>query len=406
MLTAGDHAPVVLGRGAFAGPESPAVALRMGEPRIQARCGRRRSIAIDIRTPPRYVLVVIASAVMLGLTACSSAPGDVATSTHAHPASFLNAPVTGFGGYDASGPVRSVSADWLVPRITGGPLDAHASTWIGVQDPEGDFIQIGTTEDESIGITRYDAFWSDPVVGFHPQSILSVRPGDEITAHLAKGMHGWSGTLDDLTTGKSSSVPASVHYAANAAMQQSEWVQEDAATGDGAVDAPYPNMTPTTFTALQVNDEAPVLTFSDATALASPNGVVLVPGAVENDSFTMQRGTSPQGEYLRDIAAFDSAINQFDDPRVVEGGTTAAHGRALMAAIATFDSRLSTQRWPNASQPDIRNLEKHNQLLLADLQAWEAAGDSNRLLARFTADAHRDRLLSNPVRSDLALPPI
>jgi hypothetical protein len=61
----------------------------------------------------------------------------------------------------------------VVPRITGGPLIADAATWIGVQDPEGSFFQIGTTESEWFGSLLYDGFWSDPVVGFHAQKLLA-----------------------------------------------------------------------------------------------------------------------------------------------------------------------------------------------------------------------------------------
>jgi len=340
------------------------------------------------------------------MTACSSGPGGVATSPPARSAKLLNAPVSGFGGYFARGSVDDLGAHWRVPMITGVSDDAHASTWIGVQDHEGDFLQIGTTEDESSGRTAYSAFWSDPVVGFHPQFILTVSPGDEIAAELVEDPGGWSGTLDDMTTGRRARVPSSIRYAPRSAMQLSDWVQEDPATDGGIVDLPYPTMTQVTFTDLRVDRGTPTLPFDDGTAMASPNGVVLVPGVERNDGFTMESGTPTQGRYLRDVAGFDSAIKGFVDPHVVGAGTTAAHGKALIAGIATFDARLSAQPWPAGSQSDIRKLIAHDQVLADDLRVWIAGSPSQRRLARFTADARLDRQLSNAVRSDLGLPSI
>lgn len=177
------------------------------------------------------VLIAIGAAdgVALALGGSPGSPKPVSAIPNApKPASAVpNAPITGFGGYHVLGPVTEVSADWLVPQITGGPSVAHAATWIGVQDPEGDFFQIGITEDNWFGTPSYSGFWSDPDVGFHAQFMLSVAPGDQISVRLTQGTNGWSGTLEDATSGQTTSVPASVHYGAGSAMQFSEWVQED-----------------------------------------------------------------------------------------------------------------------------------------------------------------------------------
>lgn len=135
------------------------------------------------------------------------------------PGSIPNAAVTGFGGYQTFGLVSEVSADWSVPKITGGPPLSDAATWIGVQDPEGAFFQIGITEEDWFGVPQCNGFWSDPDVGFHAQIILSVSPGDQISARLTQGPDGWSGTVDDETSGKTASVPASVHYGTSSTMQ-------------------------------------------------------------------------------------------------------------------------------------------------------------------------------------------
>jgi hypothetical protein len=385
----------------------PAVRLPHGHPGTNLPGRHRRLWAAKVAIA---VLIAIGAAdgVALSLGGSLGPPKPVSTIPNASkPASAIpNAPITGFGGYHVLGPVTELSAEWSVPQITGGPSVAHAATWIGVQDPHGGFFQIGTTEDEWFGAPIYSGFWSDPDVGFHAQFMLSVTPGDEISVRLTEGTNGWSGTVEDATSDKTASVPAFVHYGAGSAMQFSEWVQEDPGLADGAGDEPYPETTQVTFTDLQVNDEAPAMTLNDATALDSPNGVVLVPSAVQSDSFSMEQGTATQGQYLRDTSGFDSALNQFLNPQVRGGGATAANGRALVSAIATFDSRLSTQEWPPDIRADVMKLLGHDRTLLTDLQSWQAAGESKSALAPFLADAGLNGQFSNPIRLKLGLPTV
>lgn len=330
----------------------------------------------------------------------------VACSGERHPLSVPNTPVTGFGGYHLRAPVTELEGDWVVPAITGGSPTAHASTWIGAQNQDDAFIQIGTTEDDWLGKPAYNAFWSDTDVGFRPQELLPLRPGDEVSARLVKGATGWSGTIEDSTTGRVVSVPPSVHYAPYSAMQVSEWAQEDPAIPDGSDDEPYPNMTQVTFTNLKANNQAPPLSYKDATALASPNGIVLIPSGVQNNSFRLQQGTPSQEQYLRNIGALDLAYNLFAEPGVRGGGTTAGNGRALIGAIDTFDSQVSTEQWPANSVLDIQRLVAHDRTLVQDLQTWEAAGESRARLTQVSADTQLNPQLSNAIRADLGIPPI
>lgn len=54
-----------------------------------------------------------------------------------------------FVGYRWFGTTHSISAKWRVPRIL-QTSEAHASTWIGLQNESGAFIQVGTTEDSFV----------------------------------------------------------------------------------------------------------------------------------------------------------------------------------------------------------------------------------------------------------------
>jgi hypothetical protein len=189
-------------------------------------------------------------------------------------------------------------------------------------------------------------------------------------------------------------------------MQLSDWAQEDPTSGSaGTTDAPYPQLSPVTFTNLKENGESPRLTYKDATALASPNGLVAVPSNVESGRFTLDRGTPPQGRFLRGIGGLDSAFNRFDDPRIVGGGMSPANGQMLVAAINAFDSGISLQHRPPKTNADIRRLVRHNRALTKDLKTWAAARHTKAALVRFTSDAMLDYQFSNAVRSDLGLPP-
>lgn len=353
--------------------------------------------------------VVAAVGVSTGTAPGGGTPGnpDSGGWTTDHPvASTPLVPITGFGGYDVFGAVGEVSADWVVPRIVGGPVSSYASTWIGVQARDGRFLQIGTTEDRWGGSTDYQAFWSDPDVGFEPQFLLVLRPGDEVSAQLTEGPDGWLGTLRDDTTGRLAAVPAGVHYGVGSDMNLAEWVQEDPEAGPGApTDEPYPAMGRVTFTSLQVDGHQPDLTGDEATALASPNGVTLIPTPPRQDSFTFTVGTPAAGRYLRDIVAIDLVIDRFDAALGAGGTPSGGDGDALVAATTTLDHQLAGQPWPPGARRAIRRLVAHNEGLIVDLRAWQAAGGSRRALARFDRDGS-DPAYANAVRAALGIPPV
>jgi len=354
------------------------------------------------------LLLSLLSACAFALSSCSG------------PAGLPDAPVTGFAGYrewlpKAGGPVTDISAEWTVPQILiyGSAHNEGASTWIAVADEAGDFLQIGTIENELpaaslFGSYYYAAFWSDPSVGFVPQVLpLSVVPGNLISVRLSQNKSGWSLSIDDLTSGTSSAASVSI-YPRGVDLQEALWIQEDPANNSVSppIDVLYPDTTPVSFSNLEVNHSPPNLSYDDAQALGSPNGIVLLPGPIESDGFTLQNGDSEQWKYLRDVAAFDQEWNLFIDPKLIGGGPTQANGRGLIGSLSTFDSRLLTQKWPTSVESDIQKLAQHNAALSAALSAWESHGESQSLFSVFTKIGLLNQAFSNAVRAGLGLPPV
>lgn len=319
------------------------------------------------------------------------------------PGSIPNAPVTGFGGYQTFGLVSEVSADWSVPKVTGGPPLSDAATWIGVQDPEGAFFQIGITEEDWFGVPQCNGFWSDPDVGFHAQIILSVSPGDQISARLTQGPDRWSGTDDDETSGKTASVPASVHYGTSSTMQ----------VPNGCKRIPVCRVKRLT----NHIPRRPWSVHGPASERRGSSSEAQYRNGSGLSEWRCARADGSAERWLRnatgDTAArsvsdrherFRHALMLFLSPLVDGGGTTDANGKALVSALITFDAHLSTQKWPTNTESDITRLLVHNESLIYDLQSWESAGESKGALAPFLADAELDSQFSNPIRLELGLP--
>ncbi len=101
----------------------------------------------------------------------------------------------GFAGYiqNSCSGHRGGSRHNRTEYVVGAPGSSFgtASTWIGVQNPAGLFVQIGITE---TGFGRYEldrrppplfeAFWSDTERGFHPVNIGQVETGDRISLEM------------------------------------------------------------------------------------------------------------------------------------------------------------------------------------------------------------------------------
>lgn len=364
--------------------------------------------------------IVFSLIVVLAASVTGGTDGDNASPIQSPPAA--QAPITGFGGYNWDGTVTSIGAQWNVPTILPSSAPGYASTWIGAQTPVNDrgFIQLGTLEQDggaeqprsaasSPHAPQYFAFWSDTQRGFHPVILGTVAPDSLISAAMVKSPSGWKLTLTDnlrrLATGLLVRDSPSDPY------NQAEWLQEDPVmTVSVGHDLPYPALSPVAFIDLAVNGHHPRLSFDDAQALSSSNGIFMVPSRFTHDSFTMAPAAGAAKQYLRDALSLDNANIPFAAAlrswHTESAATKRAAVQAFVAAISANRSALAGQAWPPSARPLIGQVVKVQKAAVGFLNFWltsggVASGDPPAIPSVDLITPTADRL-----RSVLGLPPL
>lgn len=324
------------------------------------------------------------------------------------------APLTGFGGYRLieDDDVSQISGQWQVPAITAKSPAGHASTWIGAQGFGGDasFIQVGVTEDSfGAGQSLYEEFWSDPAVSYHPQSLGEVSAGDLISFSMQRQNQGWSLSVDDRTT--KSAVTKLIPYGVGGSFTTGEWIQEDPTdTAAAAVDLPYPETSTVTFQQLSINGRPPELDLADGQTLSASDGIILVPSAVHQDSFSLAAPTGVAAQYLQDAAGLDAALSVYSVELASWNAkplaTRSVEVGKLSAAYASNADELQEQTWPPAAAPDAARLARQFRQVENDLQLWKAAGLRKAGSVYETLLSDQDIApLADQLRAALDLPP-
>jgi hypothetical protein len=331
----------------------------------------------------------------------------------AAPGAQIVVPFTGFGGYNWTGTVRTIAAQWRVPTIASGSALGGAATWIGVQNSvNNQFVQIGIDENDfGNGPVQYQAFWSDLQVGFSPKPFGEVYPDDVISVSMSRSSKGWSLQFADLTRqlkGKAFvALPSSVPFT------QGEWIQEDPTDSTNtSQDIPYPEIGAVTFDDLKVNGSTPALNSSDGQVLIASNGAVSVPTPVVNDSFALVAPTGVARQYLDDEQSFDAALNQFDVQlaawQTTSAATKSTDAATLSAALIVDATALASQKWPMTSGPDVARLVQSDRLQLKSLTAWskDSYSTNSAAFSVLQIEQNRNQQLIDALRSTLALPPL
>lgn len=205
-------------------------------------------------------------------------------------------------GFISHGQVTSVSATWTVPTIA-PKSHGRASTWIGAQASStpghpGRFIQIGDLEERvvppglmtsglPIGTNppHYRLFWSDTDRHFHPVDGQPVRAGDVVHASMAFAHGQWRLRFVDARSRLdfSFSTPEEA-----GPMDQADWLQEDPRRTSDYRLAPYPEISPVSFTHLSVNDHIPVLPSMEGEVIGPFNSKLQYSNSdLRNDAFTV-----------------------------------------------------------------------------------------------------------------------
>jgi hypothetical protein len=316
----------------------------------------------------------------------------------------------GFGGYFLRGLVRELSAAWVVPAIAPGSPAGLASTWIGARTARGDFIQVGTTEDKgaSTGVPAYRVFWSDTSLQFHARYLADVAVGDAIEARMVQDKDGWQLSLRDAASNVA--VTKASGYGAGLRFDDAQYIQEDPATYDPSVDAPYPTMMTTSFTSVEANKTPAQLSYREASVLSSPNQVFLVPTRPANGGFELLPATALPAQYLRDIQQLNATHTQLraalagDAP----GFTGQEEGEFDIPLLRAAAAQAPAQDWPPTVVPLVRRLAVIWAQEAADLQAWDAAGApaNSAPLRAAEADQASGAKTGQAIRTTIGLPPL
>ena len=331
------------------------------------------------------------------------------------PGTSLQASIAGFAGYGLNGPVDQIAADITVPSISSIPVNSSfgtASTWVGAQNAEGLFVQLGITETEDrtarSNAQQYDGFWSDTSRHFHPVRIASVKAGDEISVGMQLESAGWVLHFEDVSTGSSYTVQTD--YAAGQKLDFSEWFQEDpVSSADPLRNLPYASMPEVTFSRLELDGRSPDLQHDDAEAMDVADGPLLVPTSFRSDGFVVVPASGYARQYLSDVAGNNLALQMFGiavyEQRPDSGGSKVVSSAAVFArALDAFEDAMAGQTWPGRAQKDVQALLARSFVLSVDLRDLEFYGPTVVIEERISADETVDQRLADLVRADLGLP--
>ncbi|HEX5224151.1 MAG TPA: hypothetical protein VFW29_03375 [Solirubrobacteraceae bacterium] len=253
-----------------------------------------------------------------------------------------------FGGYQRYGPVRSLRAEWAVPRVSSGTPFQLASTWIGAQAPRPGraFIQVGTEEGCGEGPCgeegpQYFAFWSDAHHGYHPQRLFDVGPGDRISARLLRTSGSWQVAVADETRRVRARVSTSDETGST--FELAEWTQEDPVSAPGEL-APYPALDGVRFSEVEVNGLRPSYNRLYSTWM-SVNGVNLAPTPLEGGAFSLAPApavTPTAAAFLLACANADEMRFAFDD--ALTRWTSATPRAEIVAGAERYAAALVAER--------------------------------------------------------------
>ena len=303
-----------------------------------------------------------------------------------------------FAGYVWEGPVSSLSASWTVPRIIGRSR-GFAATWVGAQTPSssGAFIQIGTDEEhqplrrEPSEGAEYTAFWSDSAHDFHPQFLLHVRAGDEVSASLELAHGRWTLAIVDRSSGVGARVATRAET--HARFSVAEWVQEDVTGEKTGQPVSYPRLTAVEFRHLALDSVAPPYArlYSE---WMSAGASLLAPSPLHGDAFSLHPASvgAAGARFLQIGARVDAATRMLVAASNGWSGATQYSQLAATSArfIAVLDQQaraLAGTRWPARARAPMQSLIRSLEALggLArppavvsptGLSAWRSALDA------------------------------
>jgi hypothetical protein len=271
-----------------------------------------------------------------------------------------------------------------VPPIVGGPREAVAATWIGIQGPSNAFIQIGTNEQRvaarrgSRASAGYFAFWSDPQHGYHPMRLFAVRPGEQVDASLTLTDGIWHLGLVDEASGRHARFAAASDGSSPSLFAL--WIQEDAIDASTERRFPYPRMPPTHFAHVLVDSHQPRGRRLESQFMSLP-GRYLGPARLAGDAFVVRRMPMSRAAaaYLRIADAGESASEAFLARLRVWSASTprneVSHACAMLSHALEHElGALRARRWSRRARHSLAVLTHRLRFLLRRVKSVPAGG--------------------------------
>jgi hypothetical protein len=184
-----------------------------------------------------------------------------------------------WSGYAVTGSsYNTVTAKWIVPAVAASRKATYSSDWVGIDGyNNSDLIQTGTESDYYNGSAHYAAWWEILPAAETVIPSIAVRPGDTVTASIAKGSgSSWKITITD--GGKSFTTTQTY----TGPQTSAEWIEE-APTVGGRV-APLANFGQATFDPGTVNGVNPLLNASEAGVMVQKRVQVSTPSNPDSDT--------------------------------------------------------------------------------------------------------------------------
>jgi hypothetical protein len=133
-------------------------------------------------------------------------------------------------------PYTAVSANWRVPAVNCSTTpNAQNSEWVGVDGwvSDIDLFQTGVQAECANGSLNEWAWWTDQLLGFEPQFLFEVDPGDLIHAEVTRvKLDTWRYIIEDLTAGRSSAENEPYDGSGSTA----DWIVEEPGLGNVLAD--------------------------------------------------------------------------------------------------------------------------------------------------------------------------
>ena len=136
---------------------------------------------------------------------------------------------TNWAGYALDGPtgsVNDVKGSWKVPAVTcSKKSNTYSAFWVGIDGDNSNTVeQIGTSSDCRNGKPTYYA-WYEFYPAYPVNNILSVSPGDNISAEVSYDATSnlFTVSMKNLRTGQTYSTSSAV---SNAQRNSAEWIAE------------------------------------------------------------------------------------------------------------------------------------------------------------------------------------